>query len=445
MSDQVGVTPPSRTRRFGGAVRRTPLLRGLPKEVAVLSAIAFFVAIGFGILAPALPVFARSFDVSALQASAVISSFALMRFVFAPVAGGLVDRMGERIILTSGLLIVAASSALAGFSQSYLQLIAFRGIGGIGSSMFTVSAMALLLRVVDSSQRGRAASAFQGGFLLGGVAGPAVGGIVVAFSIRAPFFVYAASLFVAAVVTMVFLNRARLLEREEEVSHGQASKLQELRGALNNKAYQAALGTNLIAGFVSFGLRSSVVPLFVVEGLQRGPSLSGFGFLAAAAVQALVLLPAGRMADTEGRRKALLYGSIATAVGMVVLTAADTATNGLGTAAALGTILFLISMAIQGFGAAFLGSAPSAVVGDVMGGKKGGIVVATFQMMSDVGAIIGPLVAGLLVDLFDFDWAFAVGAVLALIPIYLVLRMPETLRKNTAPDPGQSSTPNDVR
>lgn len=420
----------SRTRRLGGAIRRTPLLKGLPKEVAVLSAVAFCVAIGFGILAPALPIFAKTFDVSALQASAVISVFALMRFVFAPVAGVLVDRLGERIVLTSGLFIVATSSAIAGFSQTYLQLVAFRGIGGIGSCMFTVSALALLLRVVDSNQRGRAASAFQGGFLLGGVAGPAVGGIVVAISIRAPFFVYAASLFAAAFVTLIFLTRARLHEREEEVSHGQSNKLEELRTALRDKAYQAALGTNLISGFVTFGLRSSVVPLFVVEGLQRGASWSGFGFLAAAAVQALVLLPAGRMADTQGRRKALLFGTIATAIGMVFLTLADAAVNGLGQAAMLGTILFLVSMAIQGFGAAFLGSAPSAVIGDVMGGKKGGIVVATFQMMSDAGAILGPLAAGLLVDLFDFDWAFAFGAVLAILPILLVIRMPETLKRS---------------
>jgi len=420
----------SRTRRVGSAIRRTPMLDGLPKEVAVLSAIAFFVAIGFGILAPALPIFAKSFDVTALQASAVISVFALMRFVFAPIAGVLVDRLGERLVLTSGLFIVATSSAIAGFSQTYMQLVAFRGIGGIGSSMFTVSALALLLRVADSSQRGRAASAFQGGFLLGGVAGPAVGGIVVAISLRAPFFVYAASLFVAALVTLVFLSRASLLEREDVVSHGESNKLQELRTALGDKAYQAALGTNLISGFVSFGLRSSVVPLFVVEGLQRGASLSGFGFLAAAAVQALVLLPAGRMADTQGRRKALLFGTIATAIGMVVLTLADAAVNGLGQAAMLGTILFLVSMAIQGFGAAFLGSAPSAVIGDVMGGKKGGIVVATFQMMSDVGAVVGPLAAGLLVDLFGFSWAFAFGALLALLPIFLVIRMPETLKRS---------------
>jgi MFS family permease len=396
----------------------------------VLTAVAFCVAIGFGILAPSLPIFAKTFDVTALQASAVISVFALMRFVFAPVAGVLVDRLGERIVLTSGLFIVATSSAIAGFSQTYLQLVAFRGIGGIGSCMFTVSALALLLRVVDSNQRGRAASAFQGGFLLGGVAGPAVGGIVVAISIRAPFFVYAISLFAAALVTLIFLTRARLHEREEEVSHGQSNKLEELRTALRDKAYQAALGTNLIAGFVTFGLRSSVVPLFVVEGLQRGASLSGFGFLAAAAVQALVLLPAGRMADTEGRRKALLFGTIATAIGMVFLTLADAAANGLGQAAMLGTILFLVSMAIQGFGAAFLGSAPSAVIGDVMGGKKGGIVVATFQMMSDAGAILGPLAAGLLVDLFDFEWAFAFAAVLAILPIFLVIRMPETLKRS---------------
>lgn len=419
-------------RRIGQAIRRTPLLAGLPREVAVLTAVAFCVALGFGILAPSLPIFARTFDVSALQASAVISVFALMRFVSAPGAGALTDRFGERVVMSSGLMIVALSSLAAGFSQTYLQLIVLRGIGGIGSSMFTVSAMALVLRVVEANQRGRAAAAFQGGFLIGGVAGPAVGGLVVAWSIRAPFFVYAATLILATIVAGIYLSGAHLREREREVSHGQENKLRELREALRSKAYQAALGTNLISGFVSFGLRSSVVPLFVVEGLARGASLSGFGFLAAAAVQAVALLPAGRIADTQGRRKALMLGSVATLAGMVLLTASDFAVNTLGTAGAIGVVLFLASMAVQGYGSAFLGSAPSATVGDIMEGRKGGIVVATFQMMSDLGAVVGPLLAGLLVDAYDFDWAFAAGAALAVIPIILVLRMPETLRRRAA-------------
>jgi MFS family permease len=406
-------------------------LAGLPKEVAVLTAIAFCVALGFGILAPSLPIFARTFDVSALQVSAVISVFALMRFVSAPGAGALTDRFGERLIMSTGLAFVGLSSLAAGFSQNLVQLIVLRGVGGIGSSMFTVSAMALLLRVVDTEQRGRAAAAFQGGFLLGGVAGPAVGGIVVAWSIRAPFFVYAAALLLATIVAVVYLSSAHLREREHIVAHGNENRLSELRDALRNKAYQAALATNLTSGFVTFGLRSSVVPLFVVEGLARGASLSGFGFLAAAVVQAITLLPAGRMADTQGRRKALMLGSVATLIGMLLLTASDLAANTLGTAGFVGMILFLLSMAIQGYGAAFLGSAPSATVGDIMEGRRGGIVVATFQMMSDLGAVVGPLIAGLLVDAYDFDWAFAAGAALAVIPIILVLRMPETLRRRS--------------
>jgi MFS family permease len=259
-----------------------------------------------------------------------------------------------------------------------------------------------------------------------------VGGLVVAWSIRAPFFVYAATLLMATAVSLIFLSRVRLHDLEEQVSGGKAGKLEELRAALKDKAYQAAIGSNLITGFVIFGLRSSVVPLFVIEGLQRGASLSGIGFLIAAGVQAIFLLPAGRLADTRGRRPALLFGTIATAVGMGILALSDVAANTLGTAGLAGVFLFLVAMGIQGFGGAFMGSAPAALVGDIMGGRKGGVVIATFQMMSDVGAIVGPLIAGLLVDAFDYDWAFFAGALLALVPIVLVLRMRETLVRTGA-------------
>ena len=420
----------SPVRTVGSALRRTPLLAGLPREVAVVTAVAFCVAWGFGILIPVLPVFARTFDISALEASAVVSVFALVRFVTSPLAGGMVDRFGERSVMTSGLLIVSVSSFAAGFSQTYSQLLMLRGVGGLGSSMFTVSAMALLLRVVSTEQRGRASGAFQGGFIIGGVAGPAVGGLVVAWSIRAPFFVYAGTLLLAALVAVVFLSRARLHDLEHEVAHGAENKLQQLRTALKDRAYQAAITTNLVTGFVVFGLRSSAVPLFVVEGLGESASISGIGFLIAAGLQALLLLPAGRMADTSGRRKALLWGTIGTALGMLVLTGADIAANGWGTPALAGTGLFFLAMAIQGASGAFLGSAPAAVVGDVMGGKKGGIVVATFQMMADLGAILGPLMAGLIIDAADFDWAFGVGAILCIIAIGFVIRMPETLRRS---------------
>lgn len=418
------------SRGLRRAAERTPFLRGLPPQVAVLTAIAFCVALGFGILAPALPVFARTFDVSMLEASAVISVFALVRFVTSPLAGALTDRLGERTVLSSGLLIVAVSSAFAGLAQTYPQLLALRGVGGLGSSMFTVSAMALLLRVVGPDQRGRASAAFQGGFLFGGVTGPAVGGLVVAWSIRAPFFVYAGTLLIATAVALAYLTRTRLRDRDDIDDTDVNGRWPELRTALGNSAYRAALGVNFITGFVVFGLRSSAIPLFVVEGLRQGPSLTGIGLLVAAGLQAVLLLPAGRMTDTVGRRRALLWGTIGTTISMVILTASDVVAQGPLTNVAIGTALFLAGLGVSGAASAFLGAAPAAVVGDVMGGRRGGIVVAVFQMMSDFGAITGPLIVGFLIDSQGFGVAFAVATAITVVAVILVAIMPETRRSD---------------
>ena len=421
--------------------RWIPLLRDLPVEVSVLASIAFFVALGFGIVIPSIPIFADSFGVSALAASAVVSAFALMRFVSSPFAGAWTNRFGERTVLATGLGIVAVSSLLAGLAQSFPQLLVLRGIGGIGSAMFTVSAMALLLRVVDADQRGRASAAWQGGFLVGGVAGPAIGGILLALSIRAPFFFYAGTLAVATVIALVFLSPARLAAREAAVvasepsteSAGSTGEVvpddrpggwTELRQALGNGGYRAALAVNLATGLTAFGLRAALIPLFVVQALQQGPSLSGWAFLVAAVVQAAFLVPAGRLTDLRGRRPAMIIGTVATIAGMLLLVADDLATGSLSIA----LVVFFVSMAVMSIGTAFLGSAPSAVVGDIMGGRQGGSVVAAFQMVSDIGAVIGPLLGGLLLDLYGFEWAFAFGAAVAAVALVFVLLMPETLR-----------------
>ncbi len=407
--------------RAAARIRRTPLLSGLPREVAVLTSVSFCVALGFGIVAPVLPVFARSFDVSATQASAVIAIFALVRFIAAVPAGWLNDKFGERVVLAVGIGIVAASSFVAGLSTSYVQLLALRGVGGFGSAMFTVSSLALLLRVTEPDQRGRAAGAFQGGFLLGGITGPAVGGLVVAWSIRAPFFVYAATLTVAVIVVVTMLARTHLSDPTDAVPAADAAPdetgLQSLRRALRSRAYNTALAINLGNGFVAFGLRSALVPLFVVEALHYGPTWVGFGFLVAAGVQGLLLLPAGRIADTRGRRTALILGTSAVTIGMLVLSFGESIVG------------FFVAMAILGAGTAFLGSAPAAVVGDVVGDGRRGTIVAAFQMTSDLGAIAGPLIAGVIYDSTgSFTLAFLTGAIVSVIGLGLASTMPETTK-----------------
>lgn len=403
---------------LGRKIRHNPWLRGLPNEVAVLSLIAFFVAIGFGIVAPAIPVFARSFGVSALAASSVVSVFALMRFASAPLAGFWVNRFGERIILTVGLLLVSVSSFFAGLADNFNNLIILRGIGGLGSTMFTVSAFSLLLRIVAPEKRGRAAAAFQGGFLVGGLAGPAVGGIVIAISLRAPFFVYSFTLLLAAAASAFFLKSHDKENMEVKERSKISASLLAFTAALKNKAYTAALSVNLATGFVSFGIRSSIIPLFVVEQLKSSPSLIMFGFLATSITQAIFLSYAGKSTDIKGRRPSMIWGTFILFISIIILVAFETPLG------------YLISMAIAGVGAAFMGAAPAAVIGDVTGGKKSGPVVAAFQMTSDFGSIVGPIVAGALVDSLGFGWAFMTGAAVSLVAIFFSVIMPETKPKD---------------
>ncbi len=253
---------------------------GLHKEVAVLTAVSFSVAVGFGIVSPVLSLFARDFGVGRAAAGAVVSAFAVMRLASGLAGGRLVDRLGERRVLASGLAIVAVSSLLAGLAQSYTQLLVLRGAGGVGSAMFTVSALSLLLRVVPADSRGRASSWFQSGFLLGGVSGPAFGGALAAISLRAPFFVYAATLAAATAVTIIFLSGAEVADSSGEgQGDGTATARTPLREALRSRAYQAALVVNLGTGWALFGIRASLVPLFVADVLGRGAGTVGLGLL----------------------------------------------------------------------------------------------------------------------------------------------------------------------
>ena len=385
-------------------------LRGLPRETFVLAVVAFCVALGFGIVAPAIPLFALQFGVSSTAAGAVVSAFALMRFVSGLGSGRLVDRVGERAALVGGIAVVAVSSLVAGLSVSYPQLLVLRGIGGVGSAVFTIAATSLLLRVAAASQRGRTQSVYRGGFLLGGILGPALGGAVVGVSLRAPFFLYAATLVLAGLAGALLLPKGR--PRDADGERGADTDVRtSLAEALAAPAYRAALVGNFATGFSVLGVRSTLVPLLVVQGLHLKPSWIGAAFLVSALVQAVLLLPAGRAVDTVGRRPTLVAGGLATAAALVAL------------AAAVGPVSLLLAMTVFGVGGALLGVAPAAIVGDVVQGR-GGTAVAVWQMASDFGSIIGPLAAGLLVDRASFAVALLVSAVVVGVSGLLGLTVP---------------------
>jgi MFS family permease len=281
--------------------------------------------------------------------------------------------------------------------------------------MFSVSAASLLIRVTPGHQRGRAQGVWAGSFLIGLIAGPAVG-TVASFSLRLPFFLYAGTLLVAGALGLGNLRHSELAARPV----GPAETL-PLRTALRQRAYVAALVASFAGDFAIVGTRSSLVPQFVTDDLGLGSGWVYTAFLVVSLVSGALLLPFGTVADTRGRRPVIVLGLGLGAVGFVLLPVL---------ASAIGLLACMVLLAFAG---AADSVAPGAVLGDIVGGR-GGTVVATFQMAGDLGAILGPITAGAIADASGFGPAFLVSAIVAVTPLPFVLAAPETLVR-AAPQP----------
>ena len=273
-------------------------LKELPSEVRALVGVAFMVALGFGLVAAGDPAVRAPVRRGKTAAGAVISAFALMRLLAAPFVGRLVNAAGERVVLATGIGVVAVSSALSGLAQDYWQLLVLRGAGGVGSIMFSVSAASLLIRVTPSHQRGRAQGVWAGSFLIG--------------SDRRSGRRHGRQLLAAPAV----LPLRRDAGRRRRARAGQSAP-QRAGGPAGRRAPRSCRWPPRCATAPTSPrwsprspatspwsvARVSIVPQFITDRLGLGSGWVYAAFLVVSVVSGALLLPFGHIADTRGRRR----------------------------------------------------------------------------------------------------------------------------------------------
>lgn len=265
----------------------------------VVSAVA--VSLGYGIVAPVLPQYAKSFGVTTTAATVVVSAFAFMRLAFAPVSGSLSHRFGERAMYMTGIVAVAVSSAASALAQSYWQLLVVRALGGIGSVMFSVAAMSLIIKLSPVHARGRASAAYGSGFLLGSILGPSVGGLLAPLGFRWPFIIYAVLLLVSTVI-VGFAVPANADGHVRSTDVEPVRTPMTVREALELRRFKIVLLTAFAQGWTNFGVRVAVVPLLAAS-LPGAPTwLPGGALMAFAAGSAVALTRSGYFSDVYGRK-----------------------------------------------------------------------------------------------------------------------------------------------
>lgn len=378
-----------------------------------LLAISITVALGFGMVIPVLPLLAESFGVGLAAIGLVQLVFGLTRFSFGLVGGLVVDRFGERASTMTGLLIVAVSSYAAGFSTSFPQLVLARGFGGAGSALFIAGLMNRILRIIEPAAMGRATGAFRSSFLVGIAAGPVLGGLVAQrFGVAAPFHFYATGLLAATVIAYVVMGGEAAKFRRERRSPLEA--LKAAKPLLRDLRYVTALFATFVGWWTLSGPSHIVGVVFAKNRLELSSDQIGLAITMLAVGEMLILWVAGRASDRYGRR-AVLVPSLAVVAGATFL---------MGQIEGVPWAFFPL-MILIGAGIAAGGTAAGGLLADSIPEGGSGAAVGVNQMAGDLGYLIAPSLIGAVAESsFDYEGAYLLGALPALIVLFVALRLP---------------------
>jgi DHA1 family multidrug resistance protein-like MFS transporter len=408
-----------------------PGLRQILSDPAlrVIMFVVFVIMIGFGIVAPVLPLFARSFGVGYDAAGLLISSFAITRLAFDLFAGPIVDRWGERASATAALLFVALSSFLTAAAPNFTLAVIFRGAGGAGSSLLFAAVYSYLLKVVPSERMARAAGLFYGSFNIGIIAGSPLGGLIAgAFNLRAPLYFYGGLLVVSAVLFQGIVRDPPRKERVEPALSPQEVQAESVApiprtarariGALmRDPRFVTVAITNFAYLWMVAAVFDTLIPLFGRDHLHMSTTAIGGVFALGLAAELMLMYPSGVAADRVGRK----------AIGLLTFTWLVAAGSAVGLASS--PALFALLFAAFGTGSGSSSVIPTAMLSDVAPKDASGTAVGVFRFAGDLGLVLGPLVAGFTTNALGFHGSFPIALAPCAIALVLIARMPETLKR----------------
>ena len=281
-----------------------------------------------GIVIPILPKLVESFASNdTAQAARIFGLFgtvwALMQFIFSPVAGALSDRFGRRPVVLISNFGLAADYVLMALAPSLGWLFVGRVISGITSASIS-TAFAYIADLTPPDQRaavfGRIGAAFGAGFILG----PALGGLLGNIEPRLPFWVAAALSFANALYGLLILPESLSPERRSPFRWRAANPM----GALNLLRTERVLAGLSWSNFVAQVAHVVLPSTFVLYSTYRyGWDTKTVGLtLALVGVCSVVVqgVGIGPIVQRFGERRALLIGLSFGAIGFVIFGLAPT-------------------------------------------------------------------------------------------------------------------------
>src|SRR6267143_521377 len=352
------------------------MVRPNPTRVLVWMCVLIAVnQLGFGSVVPVLALYARSFGVTQSAIGLAIAVYGLARFLVAMPVGRLTDVVGRRTALALGGLVTAAGNVLCAVAPSFAVFVAARFVAGVGAALVLVAGQIVLADITTPARRGRVMAVYQGVFLFAVGIGPLPGGVLAErFGLAAPFLVYAVAGTLAALVS--FMNAVART------------------GALFN-----------------------VIPVLARDRLALSTDRIGVGLALSSLVGLVLAYPAGVLVDRWGRKVVIVPATVVAGLSLILfLTAPSYA-------------WFLVACGTWSVAVGISGAAPAAYAADVAPPGMNAAAMSTFRMLADLGYVVGPIVLGVVTDVFGADAVLGgTAACLMLVALLFARLAPESDR-----------------
>ncbi len=371
-----------------------PPERVITRQFLTVVVAGLFYFFSLGMLLPIVPLFvAGPLGGSELAVGILVGSFSIGAVLIRPFAGRIGDRMGRKVLIVGGALVVAISVGLYLLVTGPEMLLAARLIGGVGEAAFFVGAGTMITDLAPPSRRGEAISYWSVAVYSGLAFGPALGEFVLDETHFNRVWVLALVFALLSAVIGMFTT-----ETVVPAPSGGAPAPLINRSALT-PGFVLFLGMIGLAGFAAF------MPLYVSDvGLEDSSSV----FLLYGCTILLVRIIGAKIPDRIGPLRAGTLSTAAAAAGLIVIAFVETKVG-----LYLGTIIFSIGMSLL---------YPSVLTLALTGvpDSQRGSAVGTISSFFDLSQGIGAAVLGVSVKMGGYRAGFSLAALSAVAALVLL-------------------------
>lgn len=378
-------------------------------------------AIGFGMLGPAIPLFAQHLGMPLALIGLLVALRGMGGMLADVPAGFVAARLGGRRGMAIGLATSAVAGLALGISQTPAHLFVAMPLVGIGLATWLTCRLTYVADEVPLEQRGLALAQVGGFSRIGLAVGPIVGGLLgTEFGIQAAFLGYAAIGFAALALVLVGSRRRR---RGAEVAGGAPHRdvlrlVWQGRRAIGSAAGVAVSLTMLRSA------RQVLVPLW---GAWLGLDLAEIGLVIglASAFDMTLFRPVGMVMDRRGRKWTIVPCLLVLASSLLLFPSTT------------GFASFLAVALLGGVGNGLGSGAVMTMGSDLAPARLRGEFIGLWRLVCDSGAVAAPAIVGALAQAVSLAAAFVASAGIGVVGAALMVALvPEGLKRRAGSEAG---------